>query len=391
MNADQRPDTVSLTQALIRVGAMSGDESGVARIVENAMHALGYDDVRVDEVGNVVGLIGPRDAPVRLLFDGHMDVVPATGTWSRDPFSGDLADGRVHGRGATDMKGPLAAAICGVAAAARAGQLPVRIAVSASVMEEVIEGAALARVLDEHAPEMVVICEPSGLELKIAQKGCIEIMVHVRGVPAHAAFPDRGTNAIALAAQAITALGHIQLPVDPVLGGMVLVPTDIVSTPYPSVSALPSAVTIRYDRRTGPGETVESVIGQLRGALDEIDPEAFDIEVSQSDFRSYTGQTFCVARDLPAWRTPDTSPLVVAARSCMDALGLDSRPGRYDFCTNGSEAAGRRGLPTIGFGPGRPEDAHVIDEAIEIDALKKATEFYANLVRECAMSGQEIR
>ena len=382
---DQGCDVVSLTRALVQQGAMAGQEAPVAEVVRAAMQALGYDEVVTDALGNVTGLIGPRNAPVKLLFDGHMDVAPASGSWSRDPFSGDLDEGQVHGRGTTDMKGPLAAAICGVAEAARRGTLTHRVAVSASVMEEVIEGAALSRVLDTHSPEAVVICEPSDLELKTAQRGCVEVLVHVAGIPAHAAFPDRGVNAIELAARATSALAALQMPTDPVLGKMVLVPTDIMSAPYPSISALPSRVSLRYDRRTGVGETAETVMEEIRAALSPIDPGAFTVEVSASDYQSYTGISFRVPRDLPAWHTPEVHPLVTTAQACLSDVGLSPVPGTYEFCTNGSEAAGRRGLPTIGFGPGRPSDAHIVDESISVAALEQAVTVYRALaLRVCA-------
>jgi putative selenium metabolism hydrolase len=377
---EQGCDVVTLTRALVQQAAMAGQEAPVAEVVRTAMQALAYDEIITDDLGNVIGLVGPRGAPVKLLFDGHMDVVPANGSWSRDPFSGELQDGRVHGRGTTDMKGPLAAAICGVAKAASTGSLTHRVAVSASVMEEVIEGAALSRVLDTHSPEAVVICEPSDLKLKIAQRGCVEVLVHVTGTPAHAAFPERGINAIELAGQVTSKLATLEMPTDPVLGKMVLVPTDIISSPYPSISALPSTVTLRYDRRTGMGETSETVLQEIRSALTSIDPDAFTVEVSSNSYRSYTGVSFRVPRDLPAWHTPEVHPLVTTAQACLSDLGLSPLPGRYEFCTNGSEAAGRRGLPTIGFGPGRPSDAHIVDESISITALSQAEAFYRALV-----------
>ena len=96
-------------------------------------------------------------------------------------------------RGSTDMKGGIAAAICGVAAAARSG-LKRRVAVSASVLEEIIEGHALASVLDACAPQAVVICEPSKLQIKAGQKGRVELLLTFHGKPAHAATPHVGVN-----------------------------------------------------------------------------------------------------------------------------------------------------------------------------------------------------
>src|SRR5512133_2355351 len=113
------------------MGNMSGEERGVAEIVEHAMQAQGYSEVWRDELGNVVGLVGPRADKTALLFDAHMDVVPPTGNWTVAPFGGEAIDGRIFGRGAADMKGALAAAICGVGEAAASGQLTRPVAVSA--------------------------------------------------------------------------------------------------------------------------------------------------------------------------------------------------------------------------------------------------------------------
>src|SRR5665213_2106385 len=113
------PQVIELTRALVQVGARSGEEGPVADVVEKAMRDLGYRDISRDRLGNVVGFVGPLGAPLSLLFDGHMDVVAVTGEWTVEPFAGVIRDQRLYGRGTTDMKGPLAAAICGVAEAGR--------------------------------------------------------------------------------------------------------------------------------------------------------------------------------------------------------------------------------------------------------------------------------
>lgn len=222
---------VDLARSLIKAGARSGEEEPVAEIVEEAMRALGYRDISRDRLGNVVGFVGPEDTPVALLLDGHMDVVAVTGDWHVDPFAGEVRGDRLYGRGATDMKGPLAAAICGVAAAAKGGSLSRAVAVSASVLEETIEGGALAEILDRTQPEMVVICEPSSLSVKTAQRGRIEVVVEARGIPAHAAHPERGKNALLLAAKAINAIEKMQLPEDEVLGKLSWFPPILLANP----------------------------------------------------------------------------------------------------------------------------------------------------------------
>jgi putative selenium metabolism hydrolase len=379
-HADPEPKVVSLTRELVSVGGQSGDEGRVADLVQRTMAALGFRDITRDRLGNVIGYVGPKDTPVSLLFDSHMDVVAVTGVWSVDPFGAEIRDGRLYGRGATDMKGALAASLCGVAEAARSGRLTSAVAVSASVLEETIEGRALGEVLDVVNPAMTVICEPSSLSIKTGQRGRIEIIVEVSGIPAHAAHPDRGKNAITLAATALAEIAAMELAVDPVFGPMIMVPTDIKSDPYPLISALPSSVTIRFDRRIGMAETCDGVMQALRDTLHSIDPLAFAVRVSADPITTYTGVEVQWERYLAPWSQSREQPLVRAAAESLAQAGVKVSFGTYAFCTNGSECAGMRNIATIGLGPGNERDAHIIDESISIEELCSAVTVYRNLV-----------
>lgn len=372
-------DVVDLASDLIKVGSLSGQEHAMAQLVMKRMQELGYTDISVDENGSVLGYVGPRDGELALLFDAHMDVVPVAGQWTVDPFGAERRDGRLYGRGATDMKGALAAALCGVSQAAATGKLHKRVAVSASVLEEVIEGYAIGAVLDRCRPEAVVICEPSKLQVKVGQKGRQEILLTLHGKPAHAALPHAGRNPIEAAATALAALRDMPLPQDDILGSAFLVPTDIVSDPYPSISLIPSSVTIRFDRRTLSGETWAEVRSAIDACLRQAGLEHFSLEIATAAVSTYTGQTIHPERDLPAWHLPDGHALVEAMCQAVRDAGRDPETSTWWFCTNGSEAAGRRGLPTIGLGPGREEDAHTIDESVEIEQLVGARDIYACL------------
>ena len=377
-------DAIALTQAFIRTEGLSGAEEKMAELVQTTMQALGYRDIERDEFGSVVGRVGPPSNRAALLFDGHMDVVKVTGRWSVDPFGGIIKEGRLYGRGATDMKGGLAAAICGVALAARTGHLNREVAVSASVLEEVIEGVALGAVLDRIKPEMVVICEPSDMTIKTGQRGRIEIILVVEGIPAHAAHPDRGLNPIDLAVQGLAALSALPMPKLDDFGRGLLVATDVISEPYPSVSLIPSKVAVRFDRRILPGETVEDIKEQMTEALMPIHRTAFKIEISRDPIRTFTGREITAPRFLAAWQIDRDHQLVRAAAEGLREAGGEPRLGVYSFCTNGSESAGRGGIPTIGIGPGREEDAHTIDESVGVEELRLATEAYRNLALKLA-------
>lgn len=381
----QCSDVVALTREMVRTPSLSGDEGGVATLVAQAMRALGFE-VAVDANGSVLGVIGPKEAELALMFNGHLDVVPVAGEWTCEPFGGEIIDGRLYGRGSTDMKGGIAAAICAVAAVAREGGLKRRVAVSASVLEEVIEGHALASVLDQCKPAAVVICEPSKLQIKAGQKGRMEILLTLHGKPAHAASPECGVNPLHAAARALLALDAMALGKSDDLGDALLVPTDIVSSPYPSISMIPIATTIRFDRRTLPGETAEQVIAEIEQCLRTARLHDFSVRISGDAVRAYTGACANPSRWLPAWRIDREHELVQKAVVAVQGAGLQASVGAWRFCTNGSESAGRRHIPTIGLGPGREEDAHTIDESIEIAQLEAAREIYKNLAR--ALAGE---
>lgn len=370
-------DPVELAAALIRVPCLSGQEGPMADAVASWMGELGYRDIRRDALGSVVGIVGPAGDAVPLLFDGHMDVVPPVGEWTVDPFDPVVRDGRLYGRGATDMKGGLAAALVGVAAASPDLAKPV--AVSATVLEEIVEGLALGAVLDEVGPEAVVICEPTGLGIRIGQRGRAELLLTAHGIPAHAASPERGRNPITLIARALERVGSMALPTDDVLGPAIVVSTDVVSDPYPSISLIPSSVTVRFDRRTLLDEGLDEVIAGLLEAASGGDTDAFSVQVTTDAVETYTGERLNARRFLPAWRLDEKHPLAVALVAAVEGAGVPVEIGVWGFCTNGSESMGVRGIPTIGFGPGWPEDAHVIDESVAVDEVRRAAEVYRRL------------
>jgi putative selenium metabolism hydrolase len=369
-----------LTRSLVRIPGLSGEETAVGDAVGSAMEELGFRSVTRDPLGSVVGLVGPHTAAPALLFDGHMDVVPAIGDWTTDPFDPTERGGRLYGRGTTDMKGGLAAAIVGVSAAARSGRLSSTVAVSATVLEETVEGIALAKVLDELRPGAVVICEPSDLAIQVGQRGRAEFVVTAAGQPAHSAYPERGRNPIGIAAAGLAALAGLVLPMDHSLGRAILVATDIISEPWPSISLIPASVSVRFDRRTLPSETWDSVRDEVVQALASTGEEgAFTVALSADPVTACTGLRLAARRWLPAWRIDPADSLVLAAVRATRVVGHERRLGVYDFCTNGSESAGVRGIPTIGLGPGVASDAHTADESVSVEQLYQAAKIYEQL------------
>lgn len=380
-------DVVELTRRLVACPSHAEvGEREAAQVAVEAMAALGYEDVGIDELGNATGVIrGQGDDWV--VFDGHLDTVGVGDpeAWLSDPFKATKLGARLHGRGTADMKGAIAAMIAGIARL-RDDPPACNIVVSASVAEELVEGYALGRVLDRYPAKAVVIGEATGLRIARAQRGRAEILIQTRGIPAHSSTPQLGVNAVKAMAAVIYGLSALELPEDDLLGPAVLEVTDVMSHPYPGLSVIPERCDATFDRRLLVGETEESVLAEIEAALDRIKEGYPQLQAQESiavdRFTSWTGAEVVAPNFAPAWRMADDAPIVQAAAGALEAVGLEPVLSHYAFCTNGSESAGRRGIPTIGFGPGDEAQAHTIDESVEIEELYRAADGYAALARE---------
>ena len=380
---------VELTQRLVASPSHAAvGEEAAARVAHEALVAAGYEDVQIDELGNVTGVI-PGESDEYVVFDGHLDTVGVgdADAWMTDPFKATKIAGRLHGRGTADMKGAVAAMILGVARLKERAPA-CNIVVSASIAEELVEGHALGHVLDRYPARAVVIGESTGLRIARAQRGRAEILVQTRGIPAHSSTPHLGVNAVKAMAAVISGLSALSLPEDDLLGPAVLEVTDVMSHPYPGLSVIPERCDATFDRRLLVGEDETSILAGIEEALDQIKQDYPQLQAQESiavdRFTSWTGADVVAPNFAPAWRMDDGSPIVEAALAALRSVGLPPLLSHYAFCTNGSQSAGRCGIPTIGFGPGDEAQAHTIDESVEIEQLVRAVDGYEALAWELA-------
>lgn len=375
---------IKFAQALVRHPSLSGDEAAVAQRVADEMTALGYDQVTVDQFGNVVGIIDGSASGPTVLLDGHLDTVGiAPGvTWQRDPFCGDIvttdAGDALYGRGSADMKGAVAAMIHGAAGIERAG-LRGRIVVSASTLEEVLEGVALAAVMTRFPPDFVIIGEPSGLEIARGGRGRAEVHLETIGRPSHSSAPQQGRNAVLDMQRVIASVEGIQLPDHPDMGPAIFALTDIISQPYPGHSVIPSLCRVTYDRRLLPGERADDVLAAITQA-DGLDDIRLNAVIGEGRYTAYTGYETVQRKFFPAWLRSEDDAYVRTALNAIGQTGLAPRSRAYRFCTNAAYSAGVADAPTIGFGPADEHDAHIVDERLLVDDLLAAAQGYAALI-----------
>lgn len=377
---------IAFTQALIRTPSPPGEEGAVVDVILDEMRDLGFDDCWRDAVGNAVGVVnGARPGPT-LLLDGHCDTVGiAAGVpWVHDPFGGEIADGALYGRGAADMKGALAAMIHAAGRIDRR-QLAGRVVVTATVLEENLEGASLKPVMEIMHPDYVVIGEATELRLNRGGRGRAEIHLETIGRPGHSSTPEIGRNAVLGMLPVLAALSRLPARADPLLGPTVLALTDIISDPYPAYSVTPSRCRVTYDRRLLAGETPVGVLAEIHAGRAQADLAGWaDIEfhaaIAQGAHRTYTGALLAGPKFLPAWILSEDAPFFQIALRGLQSAGLTPQIAAYRFCTNAAYSAGVAGVPTIGFGPGREQDAHIIDERLMLDELFAAERGYRGII-----------
>ena len=388
MDKQWNQPVVSLLKSLIQTRSYSGEEGAVVNLLKQFFEDHAFDRVCIDPMGNVTGVLeGDRPGPT-YLFDGHIDTVPVQDpeTWKHDPFGAEIEDGRMYGRGTSDMKGAVAAMACAAAAFKKEtqGHFAGRICVAGVVHEECFEGVASRSISRAFRPDLVVIGEASELNLKIGQRGRMEIKVETYGKPAHSSNPEKGLNAVYSMCKVIEAIRKVPVPESDFLGKGILELTDIKSDPWPGASVVPEKCTVTYDRRLLTGETVESVLDTINAVLNELtasDPSvrarAF---VAEGHETCYTGEEISGRRFFPAWEYSAEEPFVRDVFSALRKELPDLKLTHYSFCTNGSHYAGEARIPTVGFGPSREDLAHTIDEYIELRDLIDAERGYKRIM-----------
>ena len=384
MDRDQR--LIAFCQQAVRIPSPSGQEREVAQLMKRKMEEYGFDEVLIDRYGSVLGRMRGCRPGKTILLDGHIDNVDVIDAdeWTHDPFGGEIDQGRIYGRGTSDMKGSVTAMISAVAHFAEdsgrdfAGE----ICVSCTVHEECFEGVSsrLAK------PDFVIIGEATSTTVKIGQRGRAEVVVETEGVSCHSSNPDKGVNAVYHMMAVIEEIRRIIPNEHPILGKGILELTDIISSPYPGASVVPALCRATFDRRTLTGENEAVILGQVEEAIararEKIPGLKARTYLAEGKEVCWTGEAIAAKRYFPAWLIDEDNEYVQKALAGLKKAGIEAPISHFSFCTNGSHFCGEAGIPCIGYGPSLESLAHVRDEYIEIEQLTKACRGFASILRE---------
>lgn len=364
---------------LVKIKSLSMGEKEVQLELKRQMEEAGFDEVKIDGLGNVIGRIGTGKKI--LAIDGHMDTVDFGNleNWDFDPLSGEIKDGFVYGRGSVDQEG-------GPAAFVTAGRIlkelnfdkDLTIYFTGTVMEEDCDGLCWKYIVEEDKikPDFAISTEPTNLNIYRGHRGRMEIEVTFRGVSCHGSAPERGKNAIYMASKACLEIEKLNenLKYDEFLGKGTAALSEFISG-SPSLCAVADYAKIHIDRRLTWGETKETALAEIEEIVKDMDAK---VEVLYYEETAYTGNKYGMEKYYPTWKIPEDHPVVKTGVDTFKEL-MNKEPivDKWTFSTNGVTMNGIYGIPMIGFGPGNEVYAHAPNEKVPVDDLKVASAFYA--------------
>lgn len=417
-----KPEAVKFAQKLVQTPSISGEEGPLADLLLAEMEKLGYDDYFRDDQGNIIGIVnGTEDGPT-IMYNSHMDHVspgdPAN--WEGyDPYGGEIdiceVDNQdktakdkaecIHGRAASDVKGGEACQIYAGAALLKLREMGYKFKgkymFTGVVQEEPAEMVGMIHLVDKTLPakgltyDAMVSSEATSLKLYCGHRGRVEMLATTYGRTSHGSAPWLGINAIYKAMPLISKIKdelYPNLPKDEDLGQASL-SLNIIECSPGALSIVPDRCMLSIDRRTIPGETAETALKEIQGAIDELaakDPEfKADVIVKSALEKSYTGIEYNAAKDMSPWKTPRDHGFVKAAAEALEGLGQPVKYGYWDFGTDGSKTAGIDRKPTIGYSPMQEQYAHTPFDKVRTDFIEKAIAGNAAIFLKVTEAGEE--
>ncbi len=389
---------IAFLSETIATKPLSGEEKGCADIYMKALEEIGAEHYR-DEAGNVIGVIRGTGEGPNIVSNGHMDVVPEGNleAWEDlDPFQAVVKDGEIYGRGSADMLSGLSVQFFAFREIKKlvdkGAKLSGDLTFTAVVHEEPAESAGAICLYDKSFPkynlkaDLVYLGEPTNNNLKLGQRGKVELVIDVYGKVAHSSAPWRGISAVEKAQPVIQAILNNFYETSVThekLGFSAMTITDVVVSPGKMYSCVPDHCEITVDRRYVPPMTIESCIAQVQKFLDylsEKDPD-FKAEVHQriNHRVCYTGYETDVAKQHPAWIDDRDNPLIDLTFEVLRGLGQDPKEEYKLAGTDGSISCGVHKIPTIIYSPAEEAYCHKAKEHLNIEKALNAIEGYTAL------------
>jgi len=371
-------DLIKLTQSMVRIPSVNppGDEEDLAEFLVQKLKSYGFLSKLVDVKSkrpNVLATLSGKKMGKTILINGHMDVVPVgdLSAWMFDPFSGTLHQGRIYGRGSVDMKGGLAAAIIAAKTFADVyGEDFAGSIIIAGVVDEEDAGIGSKKLVQNVKADMAIVAEASDHSIYRAHKGVLWFEITTRGKALHSSRVRSGNfeNAIYKMSRVVNTLEDYLAVLEKKENSLVGNPTINVSIIRggTKTNIVPDSCTITVDRRLLPNEDPKVALEEIRKLL-----------VSKTKFKNLEFRV-TLAREGSVIK--EDEPIVKLTRDAVqDVTGKQPKVTGCVATTDMSFLVNQGKIPTVVYGPGSLEQAHVANEYVEVDELLKAAKVYATV------------
>jgi len=374
--------SIALLKNLIKINSINppGNELEVAKVIDSYARDAGLHTVIKPLTKNrsniIVRLNGKDPSRAPLIFSGHLDTVPiGDNTWNADPFSGEIIDGKLYGRGTSDMKGGVAALIEAMKVLNSHSDKPDADIIFVGTAGEEVDCFGASEIIKDDTLKnaaAMIIAEPSNGKVFCAHKGALWLQITVYGKTAHGSMPEQGTNAIIHMHELLdklrrykftytqdhNLLGKPTLNIGTITGGI-------------QTNVVPDRCTVTLDIRTIPETSHQDIINDIEGILAMMNDENQDFNAEIE-----------VKNNLPALENVNNNEFVQLAMDVnYDLYGVKKEDIGANYYTDASIYSSALNIPIIIYGPGNEAVAHQPDEYIEIESFLNSISYYVELAR----------
>ncbi len=374
-NELKKVDVVAICQDLIRINSINppGDELIIANYCADFLQTLGFEIELIqhsEKRASVLARLRGSDQVPGVMVCGHLDTVPVGAiTWQHEPLGGEIFDGKIWGRGASDMKGGIAALLASVHGLVKSNFSPrgdLWVGLTAGEETDFLGALEISKHHEVLPLQVLLIPEPSSNEIFLAQKGALWLEIEMEGKTAHGSMPDLGVNTVESMAQFIYRLKSLDFSFKPHLLLDKCTAAGTTMHGGEKINVIPDNCYSTIDIRTMPGQNHKVILDKIQNLL-------HDIEESTPGLKS----KMRILKDYAAVETDQKNPIVSPIRSAASlVLGEEVPIKGVRFFTDSAVLTPAWEVPMVLCGPGHAELAHQPDEFIEISLLKQAEEIY---------------
>ena len=360
---------------MIKIKSISGHEKEIAEYVKKKMEYLQYDEIKLDRVGNVIGIMKGTGNGKSLMFNCHLDVVEAgdESKWKYNPWEGKIAEGKLWGRGASDTKGTFAIQLYTPYILKKENLLPKGDLYVVGVVHEESSGFGSMNMAEDGVlTDYAIVGEATENDIAIASRGRIGIEIKITGKSCHASIPNLGINPFDFLEAFLPKIKKYDVAKDDIFGISTLSPTKIESSEV-GTNIIPNSIILTLDYRSVSTETNDEIMKKITELAQScITNEKMKVEVRMImlDVICYNGFIGKGIQGEPSYSIDKSDILVKIAENTLNKLfekQVKVKP--WAFATDCGHFS-QKGVAVIGFSPAEIKYCHTVEDNMDLKMFK---------------------